>query len=418
MTPLKIGFLGASRGMSYAELLPADYPYARVSAICEAYEPLCKKAGDFFRDKGLHVACYTDFDTMLNQSSIDALVIANFANAHAPYAIRALEKGIHVFSEVLPVQTLAEAVQLCEAVENSGCVYAYGENYCCFDTCFAMRRLYEAGDIGEAVCLEGTFINDCSPRWELLTRGQRDHWRNYVPSTFYCTHSIGPMLYATGRRAVRVNGLEIPRMSYMAEGGARSGSAAMEVMELDNGGMARSMNGNLRHPYEASYRLIGENGSIVCDTHSLKICRPGSGSEYVCTDVPFPCPDFPFRPASGNGSITHSDGTMFGYFIGTLLGEETCRKYTIDIYGALDMALPGLLAYRSIVAKGTPFDVPDFRDKTVRAKYADDYYSTDPAVPEKFRLPTTKYGTPEVDESVYAAVREKFSRHDLTPGMK
>jgi predicted dehydrogenase len=156
---------------------------------------------------------------------MDAVVLANYAHQHAPFAIRAMKKGLHVFSEVLPCQTMKEGVELCEAVEETGKIYAYGENYCYMDNIFAMRQRYEAGDIGEGVCLEGTFCNDCSPKWHLLTRGIRDHWRNYVPSTFYCSHSIGPLLFSTGRRPVRVNGLEMPRMDYMAENGARSGSA-------------------------------------------------------------------------------------------------------------------------------------------------------------------------------------------------
>lgn len=417
-TPLRIGFLGASRGMDFAAAA-IGYPYATVAAICESYQPLCDKAQAYFREKGIEVECYTDFDAFLEQSGIDALVIANYANKHAPYAIRALEKGIHVLSEVLPVQTPAEGAALVNAVEKSGCIYAYSENYCCFDANFLMRRHYEAGDIGEAFCLEGTFINDCSFKWHLLTRGIRDHWRNYVPSTFYCTHSIGPMFYSTGRRAVRVNGLEIPRMDYMAEGGARSGSAGMEVMELDNGGMARSMNGNLRHPYEASYRLIGEHGSIVSDGSTLHVLAHQKDWVYDRNTPAVHYPEFVYRPENGDlGSIRNSDATMMGFFIGAILGDAECRKYIIDVYQALDMSLPGLFAYRSIVDHGMPYAVPDFRDPVVRAQYENDIRSTDPETPEEFRLPTSKTGTPDVDESVYEAVRARFAAVDLTPGMK
>lgn len=35
----------------------------------------------------------------------------------------------NVLSEVLPVQTMKEAVELVEAVERTGKVYAYAENY-------------------------------------------------------------------------------------------------------------------------------------------------------------------------------------------------------------------------------------------------------------------------------------------------
>ena len=80
---------------------------------------------------------------------MDAVVLANYANEHAPFAIRCLKAGKHVISEVLPVQTLAEAVQLVEAVEESGLVYAYAENYCYFPSTSEMRKLYREGKLGE-----------------------------------------------------------------------------------------------------------------------------------------------------------------------------------------------------------------------------------------------------------------------------
>ena len=76
---------------------------------------------------------------------MDAVVLANYANEHAPFAIRAMRRGLHVFSEVLPCQTMKEAVELVEAVESSGRVYAYGENYCYMQAPMEMKRLYREG---------------------------------------------------------------------------------------------------------------------------------------------------------------------------------------------------------------------------------------------------------------------------------
>lgn len=417
MNKLRVGILGASRGMDFAMRMLFDYEYAEIAAVCENYPVLLEKCRAFFREKGKQVFCCSDFDEMLNEG-IDVVIIANYANEHAPYAIRALERGVHVYSEVQPAQTLAEACQLCDAVEKSGKVYAYGENYCYFDNTFAMRQHYEAGDIGEAVSLEGTFCNDCSPKWHLLTRGIRDHWRNYVPSTFYCTHSIGPMLFATGRRAIRVNGLEIPRMDYMAENGARSGSAAMEAMELDNGGIAQSLHGNLRHPDLASYRLIGENGSIEATPSGITIHRYTREAHYEHRQECAPYTPFLYRPKKDFGSLSNGDVTSFGYMIAKIMGDPIGETYSIDVYQALDMALPGLLAYRSIVNGGMPYEVPNLRDPAVRNRYRVDHLCTDPRMPENCRLPTNKNGTPEVVESVYDAVRARLAQVDLTPGMK
>ena len=61
-----------------------------------------------------------------------------------------------------------------------------------------MSRIFERGEMGALMYAEGNFINDCSFKWHLLTRGNKNHWRNFVPSTFYCTHSIGPLMYTTG----------------------------------------------------------------------------------------------------------------------------------------------------------------------------------------------------------------------------
>ena len=416
MSKIKIGILGASRGMDFSKRILGDYEYACLTAVCETYNVLRKKTEEFLKENGIDAKCYDNYDEFLD-SGIDAVIIANFANEHCEYAIRALEKGIHVYSEVQPVQTLAEACALSDAVEKSGCVYAYGENYCYSDSSMALRAIYEEGLIGEVACMEGTFINDCSPKWHMLTRGVRDHWRNYVPSTFYCTHSIGPLFFATGRRAVRVDGLEIPRMDYMAVGGARSGSAGMEVMELDNGGIARSLNGNLKHPYEASFRLIGSKGSLVGNSNGLKTIEYTGGFNFDIQDVAVTHRNYKYRPAGVEGAVANGDFVAFGYFIGAILGDEEGKKHSIDIYSALDMALPGLLAFRSIVEKGMPYEVPDLRDKAVRDKYRNDFYCTDPRTPEEFRLPTSKNGTPEVEEAVYEAVQKSFSDAVLKPGM-
>lgn len=416
MDKLKVGILGATRGMDFSIRILKNYEYASLAAICETFDALREKTRIFLEENGIDAKCYKDYDEFLD-SGIDAVIIANFANEHSEYAIRALKKGIHVYSEVQPVQTLAEACALCDAVEESGCVYAYGENYCYSDSSMALRALCEERLIGEIVCMEGTFINDCSPKWHMLTRGIRNHWRNYVPSTFYCTHSIGPLFFATGRRAVSVNGLEIPRMDYMAEKGARSGSAGMEVMELDNGGIAQSTHGNLRHPYEASFRLIGSEGSLEGNYQFLRSLKYTGGFSHDVQDIPLSQREYKYRPFGTESGVANGDYAAFGYFIGAILGDKEGEKYSIDIYSALDMALPGLLAYRSVVDGGKPYAVPDLRDLTVRDRYRNDHYCTDPNIEDVFRLPTTKNGTPVVEDELYEAVSRQFSGEKLKPGM-
>ena len=70
----------------------------------------------------------------------------------------------------------------------------------------------------------------------------------------------------------------------------------------------------------------------------------------------------------------------------------------------------------NIKINGQPYTVPDMRDKVVRQAYANDHYCTDPRTPDPYRLPTSKSGTPEVDENIYKAVQQRFASAHLKPG--
>ena len=122
---IRIGVLGAYRGTSminYCKI--ADNGV--VVAICDKWKEGLEKQK--IANEGLDIAYYDNFDDFIKHD-MDAVVLANYANEHAPFAIKALKAGKHVFSEVLPCQTMKEAVELVETVEASGLVYAYGENY-------------------------------------------------------------------------------------------------------------------------------------------------------------------------------------------------------------------------------------------------------------------------------------------------
>ena len=102
-----------------------------------------------------------------------------------------------------------------EAVEKSGKIYSYAENYCYFAATQEMKKLYRAGEIGEFMHGEGEYVHDCESIWGDITYGEKDHWRNRLYSCYYCTHSLGPIINITGLRPVRVVGFENPNVENM-----------------------------------------------------------------------------------------------------------------------------------------------------------------------------------------------------------
>ena len=129
---IRVGILGATRGLEFARAARRCGVAAEFTAVCDGYAPLLGKVKASLPELGFEPAYYTDYTGMLEETGIDAVIVANSATDHAQMAIAALERGIHVLSEVLPAQTPAQAVALVEAVERSGRHYAYAENYCYF----------------------------------------------------------------------------------------------------------------------------------------------------------------------------------------------------------------------------------------------------------------------------------------------
>ena len=119
MSKIKIGVLGGTRGLDFLTRVLVNLPCAEVTAICEAHAGLREKIRSAAQALPGRLEVFSDYDEFLS-SGVDAVIIANFANEHAPYAIRALKRGVHVLSENLPTQTMGEAVALTEAVEQSG----------------------------------------------------------------------------------------------------------------------------------------------------------------------------------------------------------------------------------------------------------------------------------------------------------
>ncbi len=258
MKKIRLGVLGGYRGRSmirFGHLMTGQD--VELVAVCDKLPEVLERQRKMCGDS---VAYYADFNDFIKHD-MDAVVLANYATEHAPFAIRCMKAGKHVLSEVLPVQTMKEAVELIECVEETGMTYCYGENYCYMPGPAEMKRLYRAGKIGEFEYGEGEYIHNCEPIWHEITYGDPNHWRNNSFVTYYCTHSLGPIIHATGLRPVKVTGFESKQNKRRLRVGCKSGEYAIEMVELENGGMIRSVHGGL---YKDSiwYSMYGSKGRM------------------------------------------------------------------------------------------------------------------------------------------------------------
>lgn len=409
MRKIRIGVMGVYRGTSMINYCVAA-DNAEVVAICDKWEEGLAIQKEVYKD--YPITWYNNFDEFI-QHDMDAVVLANYANEHAPFAIKAMKAGKHVFSEVLPVQTMKEAVELVETVETTGMTYAYGENYCYMPAPYEMRRLYREGKLGEFEYGEGEYVHNCESIWPQITYGDPTHWRNYMYATFYCTHSLGPIIHITGLRPVSVTGYEGGKTTRGWRVGRRAGQFGIEMVTLENGGIVKSIHGDL---YKNSiwYTVYGSLGRAESarediekgDVHQIYVNTDPADGDYEHSTLES------YRPARAYDDKAHAFGhggsdfyTMW-HFVEKLRGNPEAD--IIDVYEALDMFLPGMFAYRSVLAGGVPMAIPDLRDKSIRDAWRNDTQCSDRSVAGDQWVPAYSKGEPEIAPEVYEAMKAKW----------
>jgi predicted dehydrogenase len=373
MAKIKVGVFGGGRGYSMIRQL-LNNPDAELVAVCDKYKPLLDRVRAKADELGVKIALYEKFDDFF-QHDMDAVVMANYANEHAKFAIPLLESGRHILSEVLTCATPDEAVRLVETVEKSGKVYSYAENYCYTPVRQEMRRRYLNGDIGELLYAEGEYIHDCSSIWPEITYGERYHWRNTMYSTFYNTHSLGPILKMTKLRPVSVVGFQTQPSKHMVELGARFGSGGVEMVTLENGALVKSLHGDIKTANHSRFYLSGMLGGLLDKNNKDRIITTytegpnqncnGLSEEYECKHT-----------VEAAGATGHGGGDFYTtyFWIRAILGDEEAKEMTIDVYDALDMCLPGIYAYKSILNGNISYRIPNLRNKEEREALRGDVF--------------------------------------------
>src|SRR3989339_11815 len=367
---LKVGVFGIKRGASFAAQFEKN-SHTQLTAICD-YDDLAVRT---FLKGRTDINVYRDFDLFLN-SGVDIVVLCNYATEHVSFGIKALRAGKHVLSEVFACKTLAEGVALCRAVEQSGKTYMLGENYCYFKYVQEMTRLYQKGMLGEYLYGECEYVHDCRMIQHSITSGP-DHWRNWIPPMYYCTHSLGPIITITKTRPVKVSGFVVPNtLSRQVE--RRGDDWGILVCTMDNNAVTRVLTWSTGPHDSIWYRVHGTKGAMENnrwrDTDKLNLYiekwpKPGS---YEKTYEP------EFHKYARQAKKTgHGGGDFFIVwdFVDAIIKG---KNPPIDVYMAMDMTLPGLLGYRSACQGNAPLEVPDFRSESVRKKYEKDHWSPDP----------------------------------------
>jgi len=385
MKSVKVGIFGFNRGECLSKHFLACN--AEVVAVCDKNPKWLGCAKDTFGDTASY---YEDFDSFIEHEGIEAVLLTNYFHEHCEYAIRCLEKGIHVLSECISNATMAEGVKLVEAVENSKAKYMLLENYPFMLFNREMKKLYDGGTLGKCLYAEGEYNHAGNfygggekDSWNDIVRlyDSENHWRWFLPRTYYVTHSLAPIMYATGANPVRVTAMPVyqpaPRDCDRA---SHVGERAAIITTLNDDDSVFKFTGCAAFGGSAnSYRLCCEKGMVenIRGTDDKVMLRYNEwqlpeGKEAVNfykPDWDEDDKDIELIKKAGHGG---GDFYIIREFLNCIKED---KAPIFDVYFATRMASVAILGHRSLLEFGVPYDIPDFRKKEDRDKYRDDTLS-------------------------------------------
>jgi len=407
---IKVGVVGLGRGANFAN---GTGPHLGMNlvALCDLWEERLNQLG-----KELNVATYTDYDKFL-QHDMDAVILANYFHQHAPFAIKALKAGKHVMSETSACFTLSEGVKLIETVEKTGKIYMFAENYPYMVFNLEMRRLYRKGEVGEFKYGEGEYVHPMdSITYNRISPGI-NHWRNWLPSTYYCTHALAPIMIITDTFPVKVNGFVIPRdfkdEVHFGKTARRNDTASCIILRMNNGAVVKLLQGSFRG-HSVWVRIHGNKGLMenlrYGDTHMLRI-RKEPFDRKNCEPVEkIYTPEFPTY-AKDASEYGHGGGDFFmNYSFSKAI--RTGKQPYLDVYRGVIMSIVGILAYRSALNDSNTLQVPNFRKKAERKKYKDDNWNPNPEEHKKGFPPPSILGNIEPSKQGIAFAKKIWKDYE------
>lgn len=121
-------------------------------ALCDAAEDLLTRVAEIHRPK----LSYTNYDEMLQNENIDAVIIGISDMYHVPAAIKALQAGKHVLVEKPLGITIEECLQLEQVVNDTGLTLQVG-NMKRFDEGISAAREFVQGKMGDILALKAWY---------------------------------------------------------------------------------------------------------------------------------------------------------------------------------------------------------------------------------------------------------------------
>jgi predicted dehydrogenase len=350
-----------------------EHPNCVVTAVTDLHAERRKRLRDAFRCDSVYDSLE---DLLAKRNDLDAVAVFTDAPSHVKHTRMCMERGLHVLSAVPACQTLEQAEELRAIKEKTGLRYMMAESSYYRQAAIFARETYRKGGFGEILYSEVEYYHDFdfeerlhNPKSLYYNPDGSNSWRQAMPPMLYPTHSLGFVVGVTGERAVDVSCLGAGDRAKMARVPTnRYNNTFFNSWALERTNRGNTIRHNECRQISATEmeraQWFGEKASLLMAKPGIHpdIWQPRYGKpapagvpNYWATDRLPPA----MRHDSGHGG---SAVFVSAEFIEALVEN---REPTVDVYEALAMTVPGIVAQQSAQKNGERLKVPSF-DRAAR----------------------------------------------------
>ena len=319
---LRIGVLGAGPIAQFAHFEACrKAANAELHAICDLAPDLLAQMAAEHRPH----ATYRDYDEMLADEDVDAVIVATADQFHVPAASKALAAGKHVLVEKPLGVEVAECEALSRQVQEGGLVLQVGTMKR-FDEGISFARDFIADELGEMIALKAWYCDSVyrytmtdalqpiphgSPRARRPDGDPKADRRRYL-MLGHGSHLIDTARYLAG-----------DIVSVTARVVERAGALCwFAQLELANGALGHlDLTMSVRMDWHEGFHVYGEHGSVIAKTFLPWYLR---SSEVECFSAKDRCYRRPLAEDS------HFFRRQVEGFADTVLHGAPMRGATVD----------------------------------------------------------------------------------------
>ncbi len=246
--------------------------------VCGRTEEKAKAFADRWGYKNVE----TDWRKVVEDPDIDIIDICVPNNLHGPIAIAAAENGKMVFTEKPLSTTVAEGIEMVEAVEKAGVRNMVWYNYRRIPAVTLAKNIIDSGKLGRIFHLRAQFLQDWTIS-EKVTLGGQSNWRLDSDAAGsgvtgdLLAHCIDTAMWWNGpiNRVVARTETFIKTRKHADTGkdvSVKIDDASEFICDFENGSIGNFAATRYARGHKAKYflEINGEHASIAWDLHDLQ----------------------------------------------------------------------------------------------------------------------------------------------------